>query len=60
MEVIKVIVGIIIPTATAFLAYYFTKNKEREAELRKEKLEHYKNFMLCLTGILEGESSDEA
>ncbi len=45
--------------AAAVLAYLFTKQREREAELRKEKLEHYKAFVLSLTGIIVGESSPE-
>jgi hypothetical protein len=45
--------------AAAVLAYLFTKQREREAELRKEKLEHYKALVLSLTGTLEGVSSPE-
>ena len=45
--------------AAAVLAYLFTKKREREAEFRKEKLEHYKAFVLSLTGIIVGESSPE-
>jgi hypothetical protein len=37
--------------------YWFTKKREREADLRREKLEHYKAFVLSLSGILEKESS---
>ena len=37
--------------------YWFTKQREREAELRKEKLQHYKEFATCLSGIIEGEST---
>jgi hypothetical protein len=35
--------------------YWFTKKSEREAELRKEKLEHYKDFVASLSGIISGE-----
>ena len=38
--------------------YWFTKKRERDADLRREKLEHYKAFVLSLSGILEEESSD--
>ena len=40
--------------------YWFTKKREREAELRKEKLEHYKDFVSSLGGIISGESTAEA
>lgn len=40
--------------------YWFTKQREREAELRKEKLEHYKDFVASLSGIVAGESTEEA
>jgi hypothetical protein len=45
--------------AVASLTYWLTKQKEREAQLRTEKLEHYKAFVVSLTGILEGESRDQ-
>jgi hypothetical protein len=43
--------------AVAVATYWFTKKREREAELRKEKLEHYKDFVASLGGILIGEST---
>ena len=39
--------------------YWFTKKREREAELRKEKLEHYKDFVASLSGVIRGESTPE-
>lgn len=39
--------------ALAGVSYWFTKKKEREAELRKEKLEHYKEFAAALSGALQ-------
>jgi len=39
--------------------YWFTKKREREAELRKEKLEHYRDFVASLAGIISGESTPE-
>ncbi|MCW5649787.1 MAG: hypothetical protein KIS62_08585 [Ramlibacter sp.] len=39
--------------------YWFTKKREREAELRKEKLEHYKDFVASLSGIVSGEGTPE-
>ena len=40
-------------------SYWFTKKREREAELRKEKLQHYKEFVASLSGVISGESTDE-
>ncbi|WP_139166850.1 hypothetical protein [Chromobacterium sphagni] len=45
--------------ALAGATYWFTKKREREAELRKEKLEHYKEFVASLSGIVIGEESPE-
>lgn len=39
--------------------YWFTKKREREAEIRKEKLEHYKDFVASLSGIISGEATNE-
>ena len=43
----------------AAASYWFTKRREREAELRKEKLDHYKEFAASLSGIISGEDSPE-
>ncbi len=43
----------------AGVTYWFTKKREREAELRKEKLEHYKEFVLTLSGVISGESTSD-
>jgi len=43
----------------AVLTYWFTKQREREAEWRKEKLAHYKAFIESFSGIIEGDSSPE-
>ncbi len=40
-------------------SYWFTKKREREAELRKEKLAHYKDFVACLSGIIDGEFTQD-
>lgn len=37
--------------------YWFTKQRERDVELRKEKLEHYKDFVSSLSGIIAGEAT---
>jgi hypothetical protein len=41
----------------ACITYWLTKTREREAELRKEKLEHYKDFVASLSGIISGEAT---
>jgi hypothetical protein len=43
----------------AVLGYVLTKRAEREARWRDEKLAHYKAFVSSLSGVLEGETSDE-
>jgi uncharacterized membrane protein YbjE (DUF340 family) len=52
--------GAAVAALTAILTYATTKNREREAEIRKEKLEHYKAFMTSLSGVISGESTDES
>ncbi len=39
--------------------YWFTKQRDREAELRKEKLGYYKEFTASLSGILGAEGTAE-
>ncbi|MES2074188.1 MAG: hypothetical protein V4462_01080 [Pseudomonadota bacterium] len=51
--------GAAIAALTAILTYATTKKRERAAEIRKEKLEHYKDFMSSLSGIISGEAIDE-
>ena len=43
----------------ACVTYWFTKMREREAELRKEKLEHYKDLVASLNGIIKGSVTPE-
>lgn len=47
--------GLILASAS----YWFTKRQEREAELRRQKLEHYKGFVLALGGTIAGESTPD-
>ncbi|HEY8027265.1 MAG TPA: hypothetical protein VIF60_22170 [Burkholderiaceae bacterium] len=57
------IVTALIATSGAILlaafTYWSTKKREREAEIRKEKLEHYKEFVASLSGIVLGESTPD-
>jgi hypothetical protein len=39
--------------------YWLTKQREREAELRREKLDHYKEFAVSLSGIISGEDTPD-
>ena len=45
--------------ALASASYWFTKRQERGAELRRQKLEHYKDFVFSLNGVISGESTPE-
>lgn len=42
------------------LTYFLTKKKEREAEWRKQKLDHYKELLAGLNGIVAPSPSGEA
>jgi hypothetical protein len=58
----EIITSIVAASGAIVLAgatYWFTKKREREAELRKEKLDHYKDFVASLSGIVSGESTPE-
>lgn len=50
--VIASFAGVIVAVLTAVVTYATTKKREREAEIRKEKLEHYKEFMISLSGVM--------
>lgn len=45
--------------ALAGASYWFTKQRERDAELRREKLAHYKDFVTSLSGTISGESTPD-
>jgi hypothetical protein len=44
----------------AAITYYTTKQREREAEWRKEKLAQYKEYFEALAGTVGGQATDEA
>lgn len=54
-QFLTIIGGLFIAAAT----YWFTKKKEREAEWRKEKLSYYKTFVETLSGVVNGESTEQ-
>jgi hypothetical protein len=43
--------------AGASATYWLTKQREREADLRKERQSYYKAFVESISGIMEGEST---
>ena len=51
--------GIIVSAIVALWTFNKTKDKEREAEWRKEKLKLYLNFVESLSGTTDSEISDE-
>ncbi len=60
--VTEIVTALIAASGAVILAgttYWFTKKRERDAELRKEKLEHYKDFVASLSGIISGEATPE-
>ena len=57
-EILIALISALVAFIGALLSYLFSKWREREAELRKEKLEHYKEFAIGLSGVVGGESTD--
>jgi hypothetical protein len=57
--VITALISVFGGIAVAGASYWFTKKREREAEWRKEKLEHYKDFVASLSGVIAGETTAE-
>jgi hypothetical protein len=44
----------------AAVSYFMTKSKEREADWRKQKLEHYRELLEAISGIVEGDATPES
>jgi hypothetical protein len=44
----------------ALLTYQLTRHKEREADWRRLKLDQYREFILALSGIVEGRATAES
>jgi hypothetical protein len=61
MDTSIVIVAISSLTAivVAAITYFTTKEREREAEWRKEKLAHYKEYFAALAGTVGGHATGE-
>jgi hypothetical protein len=58
-EITTALIAVSGAIALAGATYWFTKKRERDAELRKEKLEHYKDFVSSLSGVISGEGTPE-
>lgn len=59
ITIITTVITLIGSILLAGISYWFTKSKERNAELRKEKLEHYKKFVESMNEIIEGDQTPE-
>ena len=55
VAVISASAAVVVPAITIFL----TKKKEREADWRKYKFEHYREFVTALSGIVGTDSTPE-
>jgi hypothetical protein len=58
-EVVTAVIAASGAVVLAGASYWFTKKREREAELRKEKLDHYKDLVSSLSGTISGESTPQ-
>ena len=56
-EIVTAVIAASGAVIVAGASYWFTKKHERDAELRREKLEHYKDFVASLSGIISGEAT---
>ncbi|GAB4590884.1 hypothetical protein ETAR_04870 [Edwardsiella tarda] len=56
-EIVTAVMASSTTLAVAVVGYWFTKKREREAELRKERLDHYKELVSSLSDILEGDNN---
>jgi hypothetical protein len=50
---IAIVITVVGSIITGGLGYVFTKWREREAEWRSEKREHYKELAMCISNIVE-------
>lgn len=57
--VIAAFIGLTGSLVVAVVTYWFTKQREREGEWRKEKLAYYKSFIESMSGIVEGDATPE-
>lgn len=58
----SILVSVISASASigvAAVTFFLTKRKEREAEWRKQKLDHYRDFLEALSGTVGNDSTPE-
>jgi len=60
MNVVIVAISSVTAIVVAALTYYTTKQREREAEWRREKLAHYTDYFAALAETIGNNVSDEA
>jgi type II secretory pathway pseudopilin PulG len=58
--VVVAIISAAASLAIAAITFFLTKRKEREAEWRKQKLEHYREFLDSLSGTVGTDSTPVA
>jgi hypothetical protein len=59
MNTTSIIFSSLTAIAVAAFTYWTTKQREREAEWRKEKLTHYKEYFAALAGSVGSHATDE-
>jgi len=59
MTIIVAIISAVASVIAAALTFWFTKLKEREAEVRKQKLEHYRDLVNSFSGIVGSDDTPE-
>lgn len=59
IELLTALIAVVGSVGVAVFTYWSTKQRERQAEWRKEKLAYYKVFIESLSGIVEGDSTPE-
>jgi hypothetical protein len=59
-QVIGALLTAVVTALGGIAAYWLTKKREREAELRREKLEHYKDFVASLSSAIDRGAGKDA
>lgn len=59
MPIIVATISAVASIFAATLTFWFTKHKERETEVRKQKLEHYRDLINSFSGIVGSDSTLE-
>lgn len=53
------LIGILGSVVAAAVTFWLSRRRDREAEWRKEKLTYYKAFVESMSGVIDGDASDE-